>query len=773
MSGGPTWRELGGAACVFATLTLALFADPLFRPEWIASHPWGDGPRYFVPMRTFASAELASGHVPLWNPHSFSGTTFIGASQTALFYPVQLLYQLFPVGTAFDLELALDVFGMGLLTFIWLRAQGPGPVASAFAALAVTCGATFFGRIQAGQLSVIGGYLWLPLLLRSIDVLAQRAAPAWAATGAVSIALMILAGHPPTVLMNGVATLCYVAVRWPGSPRRTQLALTLVGMAVVALALSAVQLFPGIEAALDSGRYTARSYGFAASFSLPPEGLLTLFAPGFFGDPLFWNGRSWFWDVSAYMGGVALVLALHGAAGPSHPMRRVSIVLSVAFTLLALGGYTPLYHLVYTLLPGFGLIRAPSKFLFHAALFASPLVALGTDRVLRGETRGSARWALVFAALLFALATWVAVAPLGSPGSFLTWLDSLPRELTIWLDPARRPEWTSVAFTSALLSGAGFALAAAFLRWGSRTAVWLLLLSGTAELVVFAFELRSASPVRLDVMRRPGAHAAYDLAGEDRVLEANFNATNIATLVGGFSLWGYDPVISSRYARFIAYTQDLPIERLNNVGGRVKMRFHPLFSALRCRWVSLHNAANEVPNALPRFRIVRNVRIVDGEDAVYETFDSKDFDPLTEVVLEKSPGIAIRADATASREDAIEVLGASTDLVELEVSLAEPGLLVIGDAYDEDWVARGDSGGVQTGYEILPANAVLRAIPLAAGHHHLEMAYRPTSFTVGAGLSAVSLTAFLGFASAAALRGRRRFARLSDAETVISARVSP
>jgi uncharacterized membrane protein YfhO len=50
---------------------------------------------------------------------------------------------------------------------------------------------------------------------------------------------------------------------------------------------------------------------------------------------------------------------------------------------------------------------------------------------------------------------------------------------------------------------------------------------------------------------------------------------------------------------------------------------------------------------------------------------------------------------------------------------------------------------VQSKYELLPANYILRAVPLAAGHHHLRVEYAPREFAIGTWISLVAGVLFL------------------------------
>ena len=89
-------------------------------------------------------------------------------------------------------------------------------------------------------------------------------------------------------------------------------------------------------------------------FGFPPENIVTLVAPGFFGDMQqvpYW-GRCYLWEMCLYFSVAGLVLAVYGAVhGRLAHKRAVLVTLAVAL-LLAMGKTTPLFRLLYALAPG-------------------------------------------------------------------------------------------------------------------------------------------------------------------------------------------------------------------------------------------------------------------------------------------------------------------------------------------------------------------------------------------------------------------------------------
>ena len=91
-----------------------------------------------------------------------------------------------------------------------------------------------------------------------------------------------------------------------------------------------------------------------------------------------------------------------------------------------------------------------------------------------------------------------------------------------------------------------------------------------------------------------------------------------------------------------------------------------------------------------------------------------------------------------------------------EIKKLRPAILLITDPYSRDWRAVPLAGSSQQSYEILPADYILRAIPLAAGHHHLLVEYAPPSFRTGRAISLAAFVLWIGAAAGLQLGGRRR-----------------
>src|SRR5919108_3621624 len=91
----------------------------------------------FYPWYAYLGESLRSGHVPVWNPHQFSGTPFAGDPESGWAYlPAMLSFALLPLGAAAGAFLVGHLLLAGLATYLLARSLGLRPLGAALPALA-------------------------------------------------------------------------------------------------------------------------------------------------------------------------------------------------------------------------------------------------------------------------------------------------------------------------------------------------------------------------------------------------------------------------------------------------------------------------------------------------------------------------------------------------------------------------------------------------------------------------------------------------------------
>ncbi len=432
--------------------------------------------------------------------------------------------------------------------------------------------------------------IWAPLLFLAIDELTDRPAAAPCLMGMFAVAMAILAGHPQYVFYMGVAAGIYAVLNLARVRQRGKVMLGLAGIVIGGISLGAVQLFTGLDEGRESVRSLGMSYDFASSYSFPPENLLTLVAPRFLGDGNhvpYW-GRWYVTEVSLFVSVIGLALAVYGMAQGARATRRFSISMLILALVLAMGGYTPVFHLLFNYVPGFNLFRGMDKFLWLAALFLSMLAGAGLDQMLRGRD-----------------APWWLIVGLAGAGIALCGFAILPRPLDWWAGVVTKlsastmhlpqavdfadPRFVTQArdhFIRSLIEGAVclFLGASLFTLAKSRRQIACggMLLMAVIELASFARSSLMTFKIGADYSP-PGVRLVTQDPGDYRILSERPNG---AMTTGDLDIGGNDPSGLLRYIRYYYFTLGIDYDT-EPEAARPKWFNTQAWRMLRCRYLVL------------------------------------------------------------------------------------------------------------------------------------------------------------------------------------------
>lgn len=748
-----------------AFLAGLMYADVMFRPGGIVASSL-DVPMQEAPFRGFVFGEMEKGHLPLWNPHIMSGTPlfpFFGPM-----YPPYLIYLVLPLSKALNADIALHLFLLGAFTFAWRRARGGSLPASFMAGAVLMFSQTVFVRTYAGHLCMMAVFAWVPLLFLAVDLVFDGSALDGCLLGILAATMQILTGSMGVVFYIAVAVGLYCGLHMMGllsHPRRLRaralmnVVVALGAIAVGAMLVGAVQLWPSLQAAQEITRSQGVPYDFAKTFSYPPKNLLLLLAPTFFGtvgQPDHWGPEWGYWEVTLSIGVVALLLALHGAVRGEPANRYRMLALAGLLFLIALGQYTPVHGWLYRWVPGFDRLRAPGRFLFLVALCLSVLAAMGVDRLIRERKRPLALIivAATLAVLLAASALAILVSASHSPiGYWAAFVDNTLSHSNLGWPPSNVPyaRMAHIAARSLLLSALFCVLLAAILWFlrnpsppdaggpGTRRRFWPVYATiGLAVAEVFLLARLQRPEVKIPPPVDPQLTAALSTMNkDDRVLDLQLNDNRTMTM-GCDTIWGYNPVVMERYAKFVGFSQgDDPSPGADRMpyGSGVNPPFREInnmLRMLRCRYVLPPLDAGGLPIdakvSIPRFLLVRDYKVVSDSHEILSMLRQPTFNPTRTVLLETAPDPPPNPAGTGG---VVKLIESSTDRMVLDVDLPSAAILVITDSYSKDWIARPVAPGPQEFYQLLPAYYTLRAIPLSAGKHALAVEFTPSGFQTG------------------------------------------
>ncbi len=752
-------RDHAPAGGILALVTLVVLGDVLvFGGGRILSHGDDDLAKIFLAWQRFGFGELRQGNLALWNPHVYAGTPFFGGFQAALLYPPSWLHLALPQALANNLFIALHVWLGGVGVYAWTAHRRLHPTACVLAGIVFMLGGATFLQIYRGHVPNLATLAWIPLIFLAIDGILASFGRRWILLGMAAVALQIFAGHVQYLLYTAIVAGLYALPRWAQSSRRLRNGAALTAMYLGGAALAAVQLGAGLDAVAESLR-TGLRFEIARTFALPPENLVTLVAPGIFGDMVrtpYW-GRWTLSETSLFVGVAPFLLALVGIVYGERSTARPCLAMLAVTVVLAFGDSTPLFRVLYDTVPGFQSFRGLAKFTPLATLFIAMLVALGCDWWLR--TRTAPRWLVVtaIAAALGGLALGTALLLDGTFRAGSGWQALVGRvDFTAqgfrYFVAGRAP--TSVAAgmnaaTSLLIAGAVFALAAGLTIAARRAPLFRygLVACGIAELVVHARYFRPTFDPAPILAASTALRAAITRAGatEARVASPS-RAPYLALGAGLDDVWGAEPMILGRYARFVAATHGFaPDAILTSPGLRT---FSPRLGMLRLRHqVRLDGGAPDlVPTGfreLPRARLLTRWQVHDSTDAVLAALAAPGFDPAEMALLETDPGLGPPAPMSAvAPAGSVRVTHLSTDALEIRAEAPVPAILLLSDNYSAAWTATAITGDTPARYAVLPVDATLRGIALPAGSHHLRLDYRPPAFVVGSWVTGLALVVY-------------------------------
>ncbi len=757
---------------VFALLTVSMLGRVLFSRTTVLSSSETDLAAQFIPWREFGFGQMRQGHLPLWNPHIYGGAPYFAGSQSALLYPPNWLHLVLPTAPAINWGIALHVFLAGVFTYIWCRYRGISMVGAMLAGVLFMFSGQYFFHIFAGHLPHLCVMVWAPLLLLAIDGLAQEGSLRWVLVGIAAVAMQILAGHPQYVYYTALACGVYTLLNLFWSTHRLRLVLGYAGIYAGAAILTAVQLLAALQAVGENVRSGGLPFLVASSFSLHPENLLTLLSPFVLGNGqpgaiggqsvgFLYFGRGYLWELCVFVSVTGLLLALYGLVCAEPRVRRLFALMLLVLMVLALGRYTPLYRVLYNHLPLFSDFRGCAKFAFLVDLLLAVLAGMGLDRILQLDTKqkgqltslGTAAFAV---GALLGVAGFVvngsAADPNGSWGRLL-WAvakgGAANGELFLFREAAyRQPEFLRAAAHAAVrglflscVTLVGVGLLLFMMRYRRR---WGYVIAGVAvvEILVFAHSTLSTTSVQPP---DSDIQAVEMNPGDFRVLHADLGMANWAMVRGQYEIWGYDPGVLKRYAELMYFVHGQnPDEARQYLPPLVQLRaMNGILSMLRWRLILLPNRQPYVVGSEPmkHLAFVHSYRVLTMRKEILGAMESPTFDPRAEVILEEDPKPAPLKDGAG---DEAKILRETSDELEISAELSEPAILLVTDNYSRGWRVRALDAGSQMHYQVIPADYVLRAIPLAAGKHHFILEYAPAGYRVGRWITIAALLMYLG-----------------------------
>ncbi len=683
----------------------------------------------------FVDAVLQFGQLPLWNPYQFGGTPFIANPSSGMFYPFNLLFFLFPTDFVFGYLFILDVFLIGLFTYLFARAIQLKTASAFVAAVTMMFSGTITARIIAGHVIILDTILWFPLLLLFYEKAIQTKKFLYGILAGLPIALMIIAGHTQFAVFGLVAAVMYFILRIISEKKITKnLFVTLIISLLLGFALSAVQLLPMIELSRLSGRSGGLSFAFASDFSLHPLQFLSTIFPYFFGSPLdssFW-GKGNFHELALYTGILPLVLIVIAIVLRRNKYTIIASIMAIFSLLFAFGKYAFVFPFFYHFVPFFNAFRAPGRFLFVYVFFLAILAGLGMEFLQ--QKKWLAKEKQLLKKLLIVISFIGGVSVLG------VFLVTFFGTVTLYEKYILRNSFAVGInhrvlyehFVSDMTLFCFFLLATVSVlwmrinnkltRWKFASIVVLLIFSN-----LFLFGERFVdtkkpeevfrTPEIIDVIKKDhGKYRVFDMTGS---LISYTNRNGLETITNHDSsyvrsyrdfLWSMGPHENWLYESFI---QILEIKNPS------------VLNVLNVKYVITDK---EIPNHLFKKIYTSPKPIINYKDG------------RNHYILYENTGYLQRAYVVPSTvKQTIKIVTYEPNKIALDVSLGSPGQLILSEIWYPGWKVY-DNGKEKI---ISKSHALFRSVSLSKGSHKVFFIFDPLSYKIGLVISIVSFMTLL------------------------------
>ncbi len=629
------------------------------------------------PNALYLQRALGAWHTfPWWSPLILSGAPFAADPLSSAWYPLHYLGLLFPLPFGLNLVAALHLWIGGLGMYRLLRGEDLGQRAALFGGMAFQMMPKLWAHYGGGHLTLWYAVMWTPWVVSGPWT--PHTAPRTPRITPFFALLLTFLADPRWGAFAGMlyvsSIMCQVSrVRCQVS-RITSLALLALALPYGLLLLQFTRL--STRAALTPAE--------ALTFSLPPARLLGLLLP--------LGGTQ---EFVLYPAAAVLMLALTALLWPqvrtATRFWQAVAALSLAY---ALGENIPFFAPLLARLPGFDLLRVPSRALFLFGMALIVLAAHGLNTLLEKETPTATVRRVSLSVAGLAGSAWILAVGLSAlSGKWepeLLWGALLGTAAAIGVGISLRKRWPPRA-ASAFLLGVMLLDAGGFALWQVEFRPAARVLQEQAGLAAYL----AAQPGRFRVYSPsyslPQQTAAfYELELADGVNPLQiFGYAQFMAQASGVPLHGYsvtlppfasgDPAhdnaaftpdacrLGLLNVRFVAAEYDLRAEGLRPVQRFGRTRLYENAFALGPAWVQ--------PSDSPP-----------GEGAV----------PLPDEAVRWSPN-------------------------RITVQAAGPGLLVLSEVAYPGWQVRVDG----TPAPLLTPAGVLRGVLLPAGEHTVIFSYAP------------------------------------------------
>ncbi len=741
--------------------------------------------RFFYPKRIITNRQINKGIIPLWDPYIFSGNVHMADFQTAVFYPLNVLYLFISQITAWSILVFIQPIMATFFTYLFLRQLSLSKISSLFGAIAFSlCG--FMTTWSQENAVVSQTSLWLPLILFGIESY-MKSNNKWLIPLIIfALASCFLAGFFQEAFYIYILSAIYFLFRLKSQKkekRKTTFSIV-TGVFIFSFLLCAIQLLPSMDAFRESSRTTSSIDYLFSLYLLPITHIFNLFVPDIFGNPGAYNffGRGFYQETVMYIGLIPVFFSFLAIVGRNLSLKKSFVVF---FSLSSLISFfltldSPITRLFYSLHIPLVSTFQPSRILMITSFSFSVLAGFGLELWINSyENKIKKNIRLISMFFLIILLTIMSIA--------LLWHFSnsgLSHSLQTYMireNQIIQKNYSLIMIKNTILSVIFFVALYVLLRFKKikKTSIWAVFaLAFLGQLYFFQKYvvignrefLYPPLPI-LSFVKDQNSQYRFLSFGEPVL-------SDIPEINNLYSPEGVDPIFPGRYGELL-YTIKNQGKMTKNIPRiETELSYLPqdesiekdkrrltLMSLLGVKYIAYYEKSNSLPiekkfpskdfkllyktsnwhifeykNVFPRAFLTNNFVVKNSDqDIVNQLFDSS-YNPRHSVILEENPD-QLQPGHSNDTLSSTEIVQYEPQKIQINTESKNDNFLFLSDNYYPGWKAFIDSKPTK----IYRADYTFRSVFVPKGKHTIRMIYDPFSFQIGKQISEISLVIFLGF----------------------------
>jgi Bacterial membrane protein YfhO len=630
--------------------------------------------------------------IPLWSNTILSGYPFGADPLSGLWYLPGWFAYIFPLPLGLNLDVLLHLLLGGVGVFFYLRKENKSDFSALAGAFIFELFSKTFAHYAAGHLTLVYAVAWTPWIFLCEKYF--RKGRSYFLSGII-LGLAALADVRWFAFLLSAWVVFAIYVWWLEKDGKI---LRLIIRIVISTALATLIAAPLIVPLIEFTRLTTRSTLTPVdnlALALPPSYLANLIIPNF----------QAYAEWVVYPGGVALILTIFGLSRREFRKKNIFYIGTILFSLLiALGSTTPVATLLFQL-PGFDLLRVPSRIIFLLGWAFAILAADEIDYLIKLRTTekgkklpgsGLAIVAVSGFLLLIGFGLWIYTGVI--PFAYLWGICIIP--ITTILVLLRRSD-----------------------RISGRNWVFVMLVLICLDLGEVNFS---------NIHFRPAAE----------VLQAGEPESSIIGLDKGELFRVYSPSYSlpqqTAATNYLELADGINPLQLNSYVAYMQNATGIPFSGYSVTLPPFRTAQPEIDNQgyIPDTKLLGQLNV----KYIVSSFPINDLNLVfqekvgnSQVYMNKDyrPRAWIQSNLDPANPDFSQVTWLTWSPNKIEVQANHEGWLVFSEIDYPGWFAAIDGKPV----EIARFNNILRSVHLPTGEHTVDLEFRPTSVYMGIGLS--------------------------------------